>query len=619
MDSSGSTSVARNLQILNRGRAPSINVAFAMLAHARERGLHFVAQTVKAATSGDVAAAVHQAHGLEIVVEPVFASVDPAADANGMERFFLLTLPGLSRADLSESAFDVAYQLRDQTPGITFASVELDLPNGAYVADPVAYDPDFSIVGVLCNVSDPGPEDRYWHLDRICVPNAWALPPHDGGKALGEGIIVAHPDTGWAEHVELDAAALDLTRSWNFCEDNANAHDPLWTDVTTNISPVLSTDLFGLRSPGHGTGTGSVIVSRGVIAQGGSIASGSDTLAGVAPKAMLVPIRAIPFVFVEDAIPVARAIEHAANTGCHVISMSLGGIGVSALEAAVNYAVGKDLIVCAAAGNCLTEPGWAGLIAPGCYRNCIAAAGTNSADHPWAFSSRGPTVDISAPAENVWKAQFHEDDPTKIDDVDRGQGTSFAVASVAGVAALWLAHHGRDNLLAKYHGQAYLHHVFAYLLQQTARRPGDWWQDEQFGPGIVNAEDLLLAALPDPELPILQASLENLRLTPWRTLLAAVFPRETHSTIEISLTRLLAPGRGVGTPEGQAEIERWGPELAYVLLAHREAFQQYIRLGESLLPPDMDVIAQSREMALVAELTPRASTPLRDVLRMSVP
>jgi hypothetical protein len=331
-----------------------------------------------------------------------------------------------------------------------------------------------------------------------------------------------------------------------------------------------------------------------------------------------VPIRAIRLVFVEHPVPVAQAIEHAANSGCHVISMSLGGIGASALEAAVNYAVAKDLIVCAAAGNCLTVPGWAGLIAPGCYPNCLGVAGTNSSDQPWAFSSRGPTVDISAPAENVWYAQLHEDS-SSTSDVGRGQGTSFAVAGIAGVAALWLAHHGRENLLQKYQGHAYLHHVFSHLLRQTARRPGDWWQDEQFGPGIVDATALLLAELPDPDLPALRASPERLRLTPWRDLLIGAFPDETRPTIEAFLMQLLAPGQGIGTPEARAEIERWGPELIYILLEHRETFRQLVALGESVSHPGLDVAAKRREVEVVGELTRWASTPLREVLRLAMP
>jgi hypothetical protein len=78
--------------------------------------------------------------------------------------------------------------------------------------------------------------------------------------------------------------------------------------------------------------------------------------------------------------------------------------------------------------------------------------------------------------------------------VERGSGTSYAVAAAAGVAALWLSYHGRRALIARY-GRNRLAGVFKQLLQETCRKvPG--WDTDDFGPGIVNAKALLEAALP---------------------------------------------------------------------------------------------------------------------------
>src|SRR4029079_17396095 len=134
---------------------------------------------------------------------------------------------------------------------------------------------------------------------------------------------------------------------------------------------------------------------------------------------------------------VARAIDWAIQEGAQVVTMSLGGIPASALHRAIKRAVEADLIVLAAAGNCVRVVVW-----PARYDECIAVAATNSAEQPWPGTSRGAPVDISAPGQNVYRAVVPPGGATDADTVAQGQGTSFAVALTAGVAAMWVAHHG---------------------------------------------------------------------------------------------------------------------------------------------------------------------------------
>ena len=94
----------------------------------------------------------------------------------------------------------------------------------------------------------------------------------------------------------------------------------------------------------------------------------------------------------------------------------------------------------AAAGNCVKELVW-----PARYEDCIAVGGSNFHDKPWRGSCRGIDVDISAPAENVFRAKTGGFIPNE---VSQGEGTSYAVALTAGAAACWLAHHGRANVVA---------------------------------------------------------------------------------------------------------------------------------------------------------------------------
>jgi subtilisin family serine protease len=522
----------------------------------RRHGLRFIVQTRGESTPARIRDAVWREHGLVCVVERMFPRVDPEADVAGLRRFFLLALPGISQRDVSVNVFDLAHRLLETGP-VRFDLVEPDLAHAVYEGNP---DDRLGLSSGRCNVPDDGaPRDRFWHLRLMRVPEAWALAPPAGGTRFGEGIVVGHPDTGWTEHVELDQPALDLERGWDFLDDDPDARDPLESHA---LLP---------RTPGHGTATGSVIVSRGTVTPPGT-ADGPGPLSGVAPAATLVPIRTMRFpVFVFDG-DVARSIHHAVRRGCHVISMSLGGLGTPALEAAVEHAVRNDVIVCAAAGNCVGFVVW-----PAAYPSCLAVAGCNQHDTPWPHSSRGPEVDITATAEHVWVARRTKRSQATTR-TGLGQGTSFAVASLAGVAALWLAFHGRDALLARYGGQAPLQHVFRAVVRSTARRPAGW-DATRFGTGIVDAEAVLRAPLPDPPEIGLGAALARPGLTPPAAQIAGLFPEADPAAVDLALgARLgadltLAAGRDEEQLEGEAFL--LASELLHLLAEDRAARLQF--------------------------------------------
>ena len=238
------------------------------------------------------------------------------------------------------------------------------------------------------------------------------------------------------------------------------------------------TDPLDGQNPGHGTGTASVLVSPA-----GRIVIGS------APLATLMPIRAVESVVRITQVSVARAVDWAVEHGAHVITMSLGGLPAIGLQRAIRRAVAADVIVLAAAGNCVRLVVW-----PARYDECLAVAGTNAADGLWPGTCRGAAVDISAPAQNLLKADARPGAPGGAA-VSQAQGTSYAVALTAGVAALWLAHHGRPELIgaARARGET-LQVMFRRLLQATARRPAGW-DPFAMGPGIVDARALLAADL----------------------------------------------------------------------------------------------------------------------------
>jgi hypothetical protein len=77
---------------------------------------------------------------------------------------------------------------------------------------------------------------------------------------------------------------------------------------------------------------------------------------------------------------------------------------------------------------------------------------------------------------------------------ERNSGTSYAVAHLAGVAALWLGRHGMRAVCDRYESKR-VQGAFLHLLRTVGtRRPADW--DDDWGVGVVDAHALGSAPLP---------------------------------------------------------------------------------------------------------------------------
>lgn len=308
----------------------------------------------------------------------------------------------------------------------------------------------------------PSEQNSLWSLDLIRAGDAWQL-------SRGDGILVAHPDSGYIPHPSLDDDRIRHDLEHDFFDGDADARNP------------------DDRGGNHGLSTGGVIMSGGAPLPDGRF------VRGVAPGVQLVPMRITrkgPPVFLMRSGPrmVRDAVYHAIDSGCHVISMSMGGIGDDSLHWALREAVRRNLLVLAAAGNYVRIVVW-----PALYPEVIAVAACDVDGRPWEHSSQGPAVDVTAPGNNIWRAYIDENGAQS---VKPSNGTSYAVATTAGVAALWLAHHGRDKLLARYEGIP-LQNVFRHVLRASADPlpPGT---GDGFGAGLVNAVRLLSWPLPDP-------------------------------------------------------------------------------------------------------------------------
>jgi subtilisin family serine protease len=496
--------------------------------------------------------------------EPIGGQVDPA-----LTRFFEVTgyVVATPTYPLQKLGFELAYGLAGRGVG----AVQPDLPSGAFAPDPA---PDLPAEPGLraADASSqhlPGTDVPTWALDNIRCRDAWTVPP--GSAAMGAGIVIGQPDTGFTDHPELGDNALDLTPDWDLLRDDDDAHDPLerrWW--------------FPLDSPGHGTSTASVIVSREQL-----------RVTGAAPRSTLVPLRTVKSVVQVFDGDVAKAVDRAHRTGCHVISMSLGGVGFfNGLQATIRRAVEDGVIVCAAAGN---KVGF--VVAPARFPECIAVAATNIQDRPWTGSSRGSEVDVAAPGESVWVADVRLNESPPRYDVSRHSGTSFAVTLVAATAALWLARHDRDQLIVRY-GRNRIQAAFLHLVRTTGhRRPGGW-DGDRYGVGIIDAQALLAAPLPAADAVTDALAADAPLVADPLSKLNGLVPELSREELADRLSGIL----GVEQGELDEYLERFGAELAYLL---SEDATVRSRLGASE-PAD----AASEMPALAVELARLASPSL---------
>lgn len=186
---------------------------------------------------------------------------------------------------------------------------------------------------------------------------------------------------------------------------------------------------------------------------------------------------------------IAKGIRWAVDNKADIISMSLGSpYPDPQMKAAIDYAVGKGVIVVCAAGN--EGPGDNTTGFPGGFDNVISVGAIDQSKRIAMFSSRGK-VDIAAPGINILS-----DWPPR--SVASLSGTSMACPHVVGVIALMIAKH------KKFGGATPVRtpqQVIEHLLK-TAVDAGTPGKDPAYGWGIVDpAKALEATSLPPDPLP----------------------------------------------------------------------------------------------------------------------
>lgn len=331
-----------------------------------------------------------------------------------------------------------------------------------------------------------GPYD--WNLDaRGCnVVAAWqmfAQAPQFRQALPWADIQVAHVDTGYTEHAALGWVAGTSTTVFP-----SKGYD--YWDGAFHPDP---RDDWLVGAPGHGTRISGAIAGFGAV-------STAAPFYGVTPGVPVVPYRVTDSVIVDHKKrEIAQAIRRAVDSGCHVVNISLGALsGSRHLSDSLDYAYERGVIVVCAAGQI-----WGEVIYPGRYNRCITMGGIGPGLKPWHSAARGIYVDLCGPADRIRRIRAEKLPPgtaaSGVYPKPDGDGTSYATATCTGVAVLWLAWHGVDNLRA-YAGANDLWRIpatFKKLARATAT-PGNWSAADasNYGSGVINAAALLAAPLP---------------------------------------------------------------------------------------------------------------------------
>ena len=249
------------------------------------------------------------------------------------------------------------------------------------------------------------------NLSSIQVPQAWDLAASSQEvlvAVIDTGVDTQHPDLApniWQNNAEIANGAngidddgngyVDDFQGWNFVAGNNDVHD----------------------DQGHGTHVA------------GIIAAASDNgvgIAGIAPNARILPIKALDSKGFGTYSQVADAIIYATNQGARIINLGFGGTGYSqVLQDAVNYALARGVIVIAAAGNSGTDVA----CYPAAYPGVISVSAVDNG-LTWApFSTFGNTTGLSAPGIDIYSTYPGGG-------YSQMSGTSMSSATVSGVAAL---------------------------------------------------------------------------------------------------------------------------------------------------------------------------------------
>ena len=402
--------------------------------------------------------------------EPIFSG-QPTARVNAKSSILPLqatSAPIALRFKFSDS----------RSPGIVIAElekspfVEYAQPNYLYKLDRIPNDSAFS---------------SQWSLERIGIVQFWAsgffdqsLPVVRVG-VLDTGVDYLHPEMASRIYINYGETGLDQfgrDKRTNGIDDDGNGFVDDWrgydfVDATDPDRGDWSTpDNDPMDENGHGTAVAGII---------GAEPDNSIGIAGIAPCARIVPLRAFNAAGFGSDADIAAGLAYAADNGVQILNMSFGDVILSPLlRDMIAYAHSKNMVLVASSGN----DGTSNPHYPSDFSDVISVGSVSQSNVRSFFSSYSPSLAMVAPGEGIPTIKLGGGyDPSF-------SGTSAAAPHVSGVAALLIAQDLANK--ATQPGSILLSNdeIRSNLLS-SCKDLGDKGWDNFYGAGLLDALVLL--------------------------------------------------------------------------------------------------------------------------------
>jgi type VII secretion-associated serine protease mycosin len=275
-------------------------------------------------------------------------------------------------------------------------------------------------------------------------------------------------DEPWAQRALDTAGAWDVSQGHGVTVAVVDSGVDYSPQLAGRVSAIDLTGQGPRDCVGHGTAVASLIAASDARARG-------IPFYGVAPAARILSVKVNTGETGFSRL-LAQGIRDAAIAGAQVINVSVQtAVSSPALRSAVAFALARDAVVVAAAGN--DNPGsGVGPYYPASYPGVISVGAVDQAGTLTSYTDRNTRVSVTAPGANIASAWPGGYNPAS-------QGTSFAAAFVSGVTALVRAAYPR---------------LTAAQVVRRVEATADGPAGAHTGAGLVNPVQAVTAVLPEP-------------------------------------------------------------------------------------------------------------------------